>query len=79
MAAGCVPVVISKGGQPEIVQHGMNGFLWEKQEELQACTNRLIRDGMLMQALSQQAVKDSRKYSKEAFSNRLHELMVAYL
>ena len=26
MAAGCVPVVIAKGGQPEIVQHGENGF-----------------------------------------------------
>ncbi|MCX7840964.1 MAG: glycosyltransferase, partial [Anaerolineae bacterium] len=28
MASGCVPVVINKGGQSEIVQHGRNGFLW---------------------------------------------------
>lgn len=35
MAAGCVPVVIGKGGQPEIVQHGKNGFLWDSLEKLQ--------------------------------------------
>ncbi len=28
MSAGCVPVVIRKGGQPEIVRHGLDGFLW---------------------------------------------------
>ncbi len=28
MAAGCVPVVIGKGWQPEIVRHGQNGYLW---------------------------------------------------
>ncbi|MBU4190339.1 MAG: glycosyltransferase, partial [Candidatus Thermoplasmatota archaeon] len=33
-AAGCVPVVIRKGGQPEIVKEGINGLLWEKEEEL---------------------------------------------
>ena len=78
MAAGCVPVVIAKGGQPEIVHHGKNGFLWNRQEKLQELTQRLIRDVALMQALSQQAVKDSQKYSKEVFSQRLNELMLGY-
>ena len=32
MAAECVPVVIAKGGQPEIVQHGKNGLLWSNLE-----------------------------------------------
>ena len=78
MAAGCVPVVIAKGGQPEIVRHGKNGFLWNRLEELQELTQRLIRDVAIMQALSQQAVKDSRKYSTEVFSQRLDELMLGY-
>jgi glycosyltransferase involved in cell wall biosynthesis len=75
MAAGCVPVVIAKGGQPEIVQHGKNGFLWNNAKELEESTQRLMRDIDLRQALSQQAVKDSRNYSKEAFFNRLDELL----
>jgi glycosyltransferase involved in cell wall biosynthesis len=75
MAAGCVPVVIAKGGQPEIVQHGKNGFLWNSLEELQGSTQRLVRDVILMQTLSQQAIKDSRKYSKGVFYQRLSELL----
>jgi glycosyltransferase involved in cell wall biosynthesis len=78
MAAGCVPVVIARGGQPEIVQHGKNGFLWNSLEDLQELTRRLMDDFALMQALAHQAVKDSRKYSKEAFSQRLDELMLGY-
>ena len=34
MSAGCVPVVINKGGQPEIVQDKIDGFVWNNQEEL---------------------------------------------
>ena len=36
MAAGCVPVVVASGGQTEIVQHGVNGYLWTKLEEARA-------------------------------------------
>jgi glycosyltransferase involved in cell wall biosynthesis len=38
MAAGCVPVVIRKGGQPEIVEHGVSGFLWDTLGELKEST-----------------------------------------
>src|SRR5262249_24966698 len=44
MAAGCVPVVINRGGQREIVQHGENGFLCESPEEMAAYTRRLAHD-----------------------------------
>jgi len=42
MASGCVPVVIGKGGQPEIVRHGINGYLWQTLEELRAITRQII-------------------------------------
>jgi len=73
-----VLVVIAKGGQSEIVHHDKNGFLWNSLEELQESTMRLIHDVILMKTLSQQAVKDSQKYSKEVFSQRLNELMLGY-
>ncbi|MEM3522934.1 MAG: glycosyltransferase, partial [Candidatus Bathyarchaeia archaeon] len=44
MSMGCVPVVISRGGQPEIVQHGLCGFLWETLEELKKFTFTLINN-----------------------------------
>ena len=44
MAAGCVPVVINKGGQSEIVRHGVSGFLWDTFDELKEYTLLLARD-----------------------------------
>jgi glycosyltransferase involved in cell wall biosynthesis len=75
MSAGCVPVVIAKGGQPEIVQHGENGFLWNTLEELQQFTHQLMVDPALTSRLSQQAVHDSRQYSTAAFYRRVNQLI----
>ena len=44
MSYGCVPVVINKGGQAEIVQHGVNGFLWNSLEELAEYTLLLAQN-----------------------------------
>jgi glycosyltransferase involved in cell wall biosynthesis len=75
MAAGCVPVVIGKGGQPEIVRHGQNGYLWYTLEELKCLTLRLIHQNSLRQQLSEAAVRDSREYSTEKFQARLRTLL----
>ena len=60
MAAGCVPVVINKGGQPEIVEHGVNGFLWDKPEQLKAYTRRLVCDDQLRVRMSAAARERAR-------------------
>ncbi|MBI4548504.1 MAG: glycosyltransferase family 4 protein [Ignavibacteriae bacterium] len=44
MSAGCIPIVISKGGQREIITDGVNGFLWETVEELVTRTFEVIKD-----------------------------------
>jgi glycosyltransferase involved in cell wall biosynthesis len=75
MAAGCVPVVIAKGGQPEIVQHSKNGFLWSTLEELQLLSLQLMQDTALASRLSQQAVQDSRRYATTAFCRRVNQLI----
>jgi glycosyltransferase involved in cell wall biosynthesis len=74
MAAGCVPVVIAKGGQPETVKHGENGFLWNTLEELQQFTRQVMKDFALRQRLSAKALQDSQKYDKVHFGVRLDEL-----
>lgn len=75
MAAGCVPVVIRKGGQKEIVRHGQNGFLWESAAELKEQTMRLIQDGSLRAKLASAAIEDSKAFSKIHFDLRLDKLV----
>ncbi len=67
MAAGCVPVVINKGGQREIVQHGINGFLWDTLEELKDYTGMLMNDDKLRDRMAEAAKDSARMYSKEMF------------
>jgi glycosyltransferase involved in cell wall biosynthesis len=75
MAAGCAPVVIAKGGQPEIIRHEQNGLLWHTLAELQAGTRRLIQDAGLRQRLATRAIADSCQYDRAHFERRLDELM----
>lgn len=67
MAAGCVPVVINKGGQREIVQHGINGFHWETLAELKEYTRTLINDASLRTRMADAARESARRYSKKNF------------
>ena len=67
MASGCVPVVINKGGQPEIVTHAVNGLLWNTQKELINQTLELIKKPALWQKLSKKAIIKSTQFSQERF------------
>ncbi len=67
MAAGCVPVVIKKGGQAEIVEHEVSGFLWETLDELRNYTARLINDDKLRARMSDAARKRAQLFSRETF------------
>ena len=75
MAAGCVPVVIAKGGQKEIVDKLKNGFLWEKKEDLINITLRIIREEKLMKQLSKNAMLKSRCFSKDKFKENVTSLI----
>lgn len=75
MTAGCVPVVIAKGGQTEIVQDGQSGFLWNNQKELLDFTVRLINDIDLWKKLSAKARVRAKIFNKEKFANRIKQLV----
>lgn len=44
MSAGCIPLVINKGGPAEIVQNGVTGYHWSSWEELKNYSVELISD-----------------------------------
>ncbi|HET6312360.1 MAG TPA: glycosyltransferase family 4 protein [Chloroflexia bacterium] len=76
MSAGCVPVVIARGGQPEILQHGVSGFLWSTLDELKALTLQYAAsDEAVKRAYRTEAVKASQQYSPRNFQANLDDIV----
>jgi len=71
MSAGCVPIAINKGGQPEIVQDKISGFLFETVEELNSHTLKLIKNDALWRKMSEACMKRSQEFSLEKFERRV--------
>ena len=75
MSAGCVPVVIARGGQPEIVEHGVSGFLWSTLDELKEYSARLTSSPELLTRMSAAARERAQTFSKAAFVRRVTEAL----
>lgn len=75
MAGGCVPVVINKGGQPEIVKDNKSGLLWDNLQQLQDLTLRLMSDNKLMKEMSKKTIERSELFSKERFEEKIIKLV----
>jgi glycosyltransferase involved in cell wall biosynthesis len=79
MAAGCVPVVIGKAGQREIVSDGTDGFLWQSLDDLAERTMQLIRDPALWEKMSLNARRRSRDFGQDVFAERALEWVNALM
>lgn len=75
MASGAVPVVIGRGGQPEVVQDGVSGYLWTDPGTLVERTRLLIEDPMLRERLGRSARGASHKFDRQSFARTLLVLM----
>ncbi|HYP26924.1 MAG TPA: glycosyltransferase [Blastocatellia bacterium] len=75
MAAGCVPVAINKGGQPEIVRHGESGFVWSRLEELKEYSQLLMSDEPLRERMAKAARSRAGLFSREQFVRRFLSLL----
>jgi L-malate glycosyltransferase len=76
MAAGCVPVVINRGGQADIVRHGETGFLWNSLDELKNYTELLAGDDALWGRLSAAARQRAAHFSRTRFVERMTETCI---
>lgn len=74
MAGGCVPVVIDRAGQKEIVRQGVDGFRWSTPAELLERTVQLAGDEALRAHLSVSAVERAQQYDEAAFADRWHAI-----
>jgi glycosyltransferase involved in cell wall biosynthesis len=75
MQLGCVPIVPAGGGQSEIVEHGISGFVCGGFEALERHTVELAADGARWDAMSQAAVKRGGAFGPDVFERRLATLL----
>lgn len=75
MSAGCIPVVINKGGQKEIVTADC-GFTWDEPEELVAYTEQILSFPVEKIAAMREACRDrSKMCSKESFRESMKGIL----
>lgn len=75
MAHGAVPVVFDRGGQREVVQEDVTGYLWRDTPELCSRTDGLIRDPALRRRLGDAARRASRRYDRHHFAEHMLEVL----
>ncbi|MBI2410413.1 MAG: glycosyltransferase [Candidatus Kerfeldbacteria bacterium] len=72
MTAGCIPVVIGKAGQLEIVTHGKNGFLWQTMDECMQYTKRVMQmPSSEQQRMSERARERGTQFSRKHCEQQL--------
>lgn len=78
MAAGCVPIVMRKGGPPEIIEHGTSGFLIDTLDELVTRTHELVASPRLRDQMSAAARERARVFTDiDAFAERMRAALDA--
>ena len=79
MAAGCVPVVVARGGQAEIVTDGETGFLCRTFDEFADRTAELAADPARLARMSAAARDRSAAFSRRVFVERMMAVLRPYL
>ncbi len=77
MTNGCVPLVYRCGGQPEIVENGVSGCLWDATDELERLTVNLANNPRKRSAMAKAAHARSQFFSREEFRDRTRHILRA--
>ncbi len=76
MSAECIPVVINLGGQPEIIDQGINGFLWNDLSKLKEYTLNIIKGSEeKIRKLRKNAKQKALIFSEEHFEKKIKNLI----
>ena len=75
MAYGAVPLVFNGGGQPEIVQHKVNGMIWETPDQLTTMTSALLQSPVDIKEMSHQAQIRAKDFSLDRFTKAFDILL----
>ncbi len=75
MSARCVPVVINRGGQKEIVSQGESGYLWNTIEDLVNYSLELIGTPSHLARMQARAREEFMRFERSRFSEKLLALL----
>jgi glycosyltransferase involved in cell wall biosynthesis len=78
MSAGCIPVVVKKGGQKEIILESVNGFSWSTIDELIGHTIEIAQGRVPLAEVRQNARKRFEDFSTDQFRRRAVELFAPF-
>lgn len=76
MAAGAVPLIANRGGHPEIVSSGRDGYLWDSPRQLEKYTLELAHSPSLTANLSQAARLRSSMFDTSVFNSQFAKLLL---
>jgi len=76
MSAGCIPLVIGKAGQREIVKDGVNGYLFESEDEMIRKMKKIVNISKSeIEFMSDRAKIDCKRFARDAFNNRMETIL----
>jgi glycosyltransferase involved in cell wall biosynthesis len=78
MSAGCIPVVVKKGGQKEIVLDRINGFSWSTMDELIGHTVEIAQGNVPLAEIRQNARKRFEDFGTDRFRHSVVELFAPF-
>ena len=76
MSAGCIPFVYNGGGLPEIVQEGVDGYLWNTIEDLVKKTSNFVAHEEKSSGTAERAKKRAKQFDSSIFVNAFDRLLV---
>lgn len=74
MAHGVVPVVLGKGGQPEVLGSLAKELSWSTKEQCIALTARLLKDTASLEEIRELVKQEAERFSHQVFTKKVKEL-----
>jgi glycosyltransferase involved in cell wall biosynthesis len=75
MAAGCVPIIIDRGGQREILGQHLRSWAWELPADCLRLTKKALKDESLRLRVGQLAQKRAREYDLAVFAKKQWKML----
>ncbi len=78
LAHNCIPIVHNCGGQPEIITHGSNGYIFNNEIELRKYTINLIKmyenNDEVIECMQKAAQKRAKDFDRNNFTTRMAKI-----
>lgn len=75
MSSGCVPISLNSGGQREIINNGLDGFLVKDIQELKSKTLELISNKRRLKQMSESAIDKAKCFDEKVAAKKFYSIV----